>query len=68
MGGFFAPSSPSIPAPVVVASPATTTDDEAKTRQETIDRNRRGLYGTIATSDTGLLSSRRQGGKSLLGE
>jgi len=77
MGGFFAPSSSPSPAPVVVAAPVvpstpaapiSTADDEAKARQETIERNRRGLYGTIATSDAGLLSPRSQGGKSLLGE
>lgn len=70
MGGFFAPSSSPSPAPVVVAAAPVDTraDDEAKARQETVERNRRGLYGTIATSETGLLSPRAQGGKSLLGE
>jgi len=69
MGGFFAPSSSPAPAPVVVASTAdTSAEDAAKARQETVERNRRGLYGTIATSETGLLSSRGRGGKSLLGE
>ncbi|SEH45207.1 hypothetical protein [Magnetospirillum fulvum] len=71
MGGFFAPSSSSSPAPVVVAATTaadTSADDAAKTRQETVERNRRGLYGTIATSETGLLKPRVQGGKSLLGE
>nr|WP_039852080.1 hypothetical protein [Magnetospirillum fulvum] len=69
MGGFFAPSSSPSPAPVVVApTPDTSTEDAAKARQETVERNRRGLYGTIATSESGLLSSRASGGKSLLGE
>jgi len=73
MGGFFAPSSSSSPAPapvVVAAAPADTSAEEAaKLRQETVERNRRGLYGTIATSDSGVLTPRRAlGGKSLLGE
>jgi hypothetical protein len=68
MGGFFSSGTPSTPAPVTIAASSSTTDDETKARQETIDRNRRGLYGTIATSDTGLLVPRSQGGKSLLGE
>jgi len=72
MGGFFAPSSSPSPAPVVVAATAaaedTSAEDAAKTRQETVERNRRGLYGTIATAETGLLSPRGSGGKSLLGE
>lgn len=69
MGGFFAPSSSPSPAPVVVApTPDTSAEDAAKARQETVERNRRGLYGTIATSESGLLSSRASGGKSLLGE
>ena len=70
MGGFFAPDPPS-PAPVSapVAVPDTTAAD-TQARLDAIDRNRRGLYGTIATSDAGALqtSSPAGSGKSLLGE
>lgn len=76
MGGFFAPDPPSpSPAPVVVAAPVvqptTTADDAAaQERLDAIDRNRRGLYGTIATSDSGTLSptTTGPGAKSLLGD
>ena len=69
MGGFFAPSSPapaSAPAPVVAPDP---TVAETQARLDAIDRNRRGLYGTVATSDAGVLQpSDPSAGKSLLGD
>jgi hypothetical protein len=69
MGGFFAPDPPSSPAPVVVAP---TTDPEAEAaaeRLEAINRNRRGMAGTIATSETGVLqSSTGRPAKTLLGD
>jgi hypothetical protein len=70
MGGFFAPDAPSAaPVSAPVAAPDTTAA-ETQARLDAIDRNRRGLYGTIATSDTGALqtSSPAASGKSLLGE
>ena len=72
MGGFFAPDPPApAPAPVAVpvAAPDTTAAD-TQARLDAIDRNRRGLYGTIATSDAGVLQSDSPAatGKSLLGE
>jgi hypothetical protein len=70
MGGFFAPDPPA-PAPVSVpvAAPDTTAA-ETQARLDAVDRNRRGLYGTIATSDAGILQtgSPAAAGKSLLGE
>jgi hypothetical protein len=69
MGGFFASAPPPPPPPVVMP---TAPDPEAKAaeeRLEAINRNRRGLVGTIATSETGLLQpSGRGAAKSLLGE
>lgn len=70
MGGFFAPDPP---APAPPPAPAAVTTDptaaETQARLDTIDRNRRGLYGTIATSDAGVLQSNSPtSGKSLLGE
>ncbi len=67
MGGFFAPDPPSPPPPppVVVTDPEA---EAAQARQEAIARNRRGLAGTIATSETGLLQPSQGVGKSLLGE
>lgn len=69
MGGFFAPDPPSSPAPVVLP-PATDPEAEAaEERVNAINRNRRGLLGTIATSETGLLQTEgKRAGKSLLGE
>ena len=69
MGGFFAPDPPAAaPPPAAVAAPDTTAAD-AQARLDAIGRNRRGLYGTIATSDAGVLQSGAPAaGKSLLGE
>ncbi len=71
MGGFFTPDPPA-PAPAPAPAPIATTDTaaaDAQTRLDAIDRNRRGLYGTIATSDAGVLQpSDTTTGKSLLGE
>lgn len=71
MGGFFAPDPSSTPAPTVVAA-ATATDvtaNETEERLATINRNRRGLAGTIATSETGLLQGTpARAGKTLLGD
>jgi len=71
MGGFFAPDPPSSPAPApVVLPPAPDPTAEATAeRLEAINRNRRGLAGTIATSETGLLQqSGGRAAKTLLGE
>ena len=71
MGGFFAPDSPSPAATVGVAAVATpdTTAADTQARLDAIDRNRRGLSGTIATSDAGVLQTGGPAtGKSLLGE
>ena len=69
MGGFFAPDPPSIPAPVVLPP---STDPEAEATEErlnAINRNRRGLMGTIATSESGLLQpAGSRAAKTLLGE
>jgi hypothetical protein len=40
----------------------------AEERLQAINRNRRGLHGTIATSDSGVLQPRTPAGKTLLGE
>jgi hypothetical protein len=69
MGGFFSPDPPSSPAPVVLPPATDPADAAAAERLEAINRNRRGLLGTIATSETGVLQS--PGGrtaKTLLGE
>lgn len=72
MGGFFAPDPPSPPPPAPVPSVPAAPDPEiaaAQARQDTIDRNRRGLLGTIATSENGVLLPQPTGGaKTLLGE
>ncbi|WP_043745535.1 hypothetical protein [Paramagnetospirillum magneticum] len=71
MGGFFSPDPPSPPAPVVLP-PSTSAEDSATAdRLDAINRNRRGLLGTIATSETGVLQSSASGNraaKTLLGE
>lgn len=71
MGGFFAPDPPAVPAPAPVVLPPAP-DPEAAAAEERLDavnRNRRGLLGTIATSDVGLLQpGGNRAGKSLLGE
>ena len=71
MGGFFSPDPPAAApavAPVTVSAPDTSAAD-AQARLDAIDRNRRGLYGTIATSDAGLLQpATPSAAKSLLGE
>ena len=60
------------PAPASLTSAATQAADpaaaDAQMRLDAIDRNRRGLFGTVATSDTGVLQPQSQGGKTLLGE
>ncbi|KIL97452.1 hypothetical protein CCC_00513 [Paramagnetospirillum magnetotacticum MS-1] len=71
MGGFFAPDPPSPPAPVVLPATPSPEDAAASERLDAINRNRRGLLGTIATSETGVLQSAGSGnrtGKTLLGE
>ncbi len=68
MGGFF---NPDPPAPQPVAVPVATTDPNAEATQQRLDaieRNRRGLYGTIATSESGVLQPKSSPGKSLLGD
>ncbi len=67
MGGFFAPDPPPPPPPPPPATP----DPEAAAAEErllSIGRNRRGLHGTIATSEAGVLQPRTAAGKTLLGE
>jgi hypothetical protein len=70
MGGFF--SSPSVASVAPLPAPPPPPDPTAAATQERLDaieRNRRGLYGTIATSDKGLLQpAAATQGKSLLGE
>lgn len=69
MGGFFAPDPPSPPPPVVLPPSPDPEAKAAEERLQAINRNRRGLAGTIATSETGLLqSSGRNAPKNLLGE
>lgn len=71
MGGFFAPDPPSAPAPAVVAATPAVDAAAAETEERlaAINRNRRGLAGTIATSETGLLqASPGRAGKTLLGD
>lgn len=70
MGGFFAPDPPSPPAPVVVAASGTNPEAEAAAeRLEAINRNRRGMAGTIATSETGVLQpGAGRAAKTLLGD
>lgn len=71
MGGFFGGSSnpPAPPPPMPVA-----VDPEVEARKlrlETIDRNRRGRAGMIATSERGVLdlaTAQAGNGKRLLGE
>ncbi|MDO8606943.1 MAG: hypothetical protein Q7R40_10435 [Phaeospirillum sp.] len=68
MGGFFSPDPPPAPAPIapiVTADPAIA---ETQARQDAIDRNRRGLHGTIATSERGVLQPSAAPQKNLLGE
>jgi hypothetical protein len=68
MGGFFASDPPApapAPAPVSVPDPDA---DAAEARRETIERNRRGLLGTIATSEVGVLRPQAGPGKTLLGD
>jgi hypothetical protein len=69
MGGFFAPDPPSSPPPVALPPSSDPEAKAAEERLEAINRNRRGLAGTIATSETGLLQPSSKGAaKSLLGE
>jgi hypothetical protein len=69
MGGFFAPDPPSSPAPVVVPTAPDPETEATAERLDAINRNRRGLMGTIATSETGLLQpSGSRAAKTLLGE
>jgi hypothetical protein len=69
MGGFFASAPPSSPPPAVLPPSPDPEAKAAEERLDTINRNRRGLAGTIATSETGLLQpSGRNAAKSLLGE
>ncbi|ARJ64955.1 hypothetical protein WV31_04340 [Magnetospirillum sp. ME-1] len=69
MGGFFAPDPPAPPAPVVLPPAPDPEAAAAEERVNAINRNRRGLLGTIATSETGLLQpGGNRAGKSLLGE
>ncbi|RAU23820.1 hypothetical protein CU669_01650 [Paramagnetospirillum kuznetsovii] len=68
MGGFFAPDPPSPPPSPPPAPVIDTQADAAQQRLETIERNRRGLYGTIATSEAGVLQPATSTGKTLLGD
>ncbi|CAA7627410.1 hypothetical protein [Magnetospirillum sp. SS-4] len=68
MGGFFTSSPPPPPPP---PPPPVMPDPEAEAAEErlqAINRNRRGLLGTIATSESGILRPRTLAGKTLLGE
>jgi hypothetical protein len=69
MGGFFAPDPPSPPAPAVLPPSPDPEAQATAERLDAINRNRRGLMGTIATSETGVLqSSGNRTAKTLLGE
>ena len=69
MGGFFASDPPPPPPPVVQPPSPHPEAKAAEERLEAINRNRRGLAGTIATSEAGLLQpSGHATAKSLLGE
>ncbi len=69
MGGFFAPDPPSPPAPVALPPAPDPQAQATEERLNAINRNRRGLMGTIATSETGLLqASGNRIAKTLLGE
>lgn len=72
MGSLFSSPSPPPPPPLppIPVPVDTAGEEERKLRQETIARNRRGLLGTIATSERGVLASASGLGqrKRLLGE
>jgi len=70
MGGFFSSDPPAAaPAPVVLPAAPDPAAEATAERLEAINRNRRGLMGTIATSETGLLQpSGNRAAKTLLGE
>ncbi|EME70394.1 hypothetical protein H261_08728 [Paramagnetospirillum caucaseum] len=69
MGGFFASDPPPAPAPVVLPPSPDPEAEAAEERRNAISRNRRGLMGTIATSETGLLQpSGDRAAKTLLGD
>ncbi|MBI3443835.1 MAG: hypothetical protein HY055_00320 [Magnetospirillum sp.] len=70
MGGFFAPDPPATPAPIVLPPVVNPDAAAAQERLDAIERNRRGLLGTIATSENGVLQTQASVpvGKTLLGE
>jgi hypothetical protein len=69
MGGFFASDPPPSPAPVVLPATTSTEDSAAAERLDAINRNRRGLMGTIAGSEAGFLRpSGERAAKTLLGD
>lgn len=70
MGGLLGGNQPSSPPPTPLP-PTTAADPEEEARKErleAISRNRRGLFGTIATSERGVLDTSDGQPKSLLGE
>ena len=69
MGGFLGGGQSSPPPAAPTLPPQPDPEEEArKQRLEAMDRNRRGRYGTIATSERGVLEPVNGTGKSLLGE
>ncbi|EHM03328.1 hypothetical protein HMPREF9946_00290 [Acetobacteraceae bacterium AT-5844] len=76
MGGMFKAPKPTVvtaaePPPAPVATPATVAAAGQTARLENQDRARRGLVGTIATSERGVLEAAPRlaaGRKTLLGE
>lgn len=70
MGGFIqAPKAPAMPVVAPYQQPETGVDETAL-RMEALDRRRRGLSGTVQTSDRGLVSLNANAPqkKTLLGE
>jgi hypothetical protein len=53
MGGFFSPPSPPPPPPPPVVQTVDPAVAETQARQDAVDRARRGMAGTVATSDRG---------------
>lgn len=69
MAAYFASAPKQQPAPPPMPATMPDPEDDArKQRLETIDRNRRGRAGMIATSERGVLAPATGDGKRLLGE
>jgi hypothetical protein len=71
MGGLFTAPKPPEPAPIVTPAPKEDPEEAARAaRLEALERRRRGLAGTVATSYRGVLAENLPATdrKSLLGE